>query len=83
MKSLLAKICFKKVLHEAKLVSIFQQTFYCGKQTCLQHFQQSGDRVVQERIKIMIKRNKAGKEIDLKLYNVSINIWIKTLGKTR
>ena len=59
-----------------------QQTFYRKKEAHLQHFQHSGDAFVQEEIKsiisvmfeIRIKRNKAGKGIDLKLYNVTFNI---------
>ena len=74
MKSLSAKICHKNVRHEAKLVSIFSRNLFCKKQTCLQHFQCSGDRFAQF--------VKAGKGIDLKLYNIMLNIWIRTLGKS-
>ena len=38
--------------------------------------------IVSVMLKIRIKRNKAGKVIDVKLYNVTFNIWIRMLRKS-
>ena len=48
VQKLHVRICSMYECQETKLESIFQQTFYCRKQTRLQHFQCSGDEFAQE-----------------------------------
>ena len=92
MKSLSAKICRKKVRHhEAKLVSIFPTNFLSREANSSPAFSAFWGRfffkreigsIISVMFKIRIERNKAGKVIDIKLYNVTLNILIRTLGKS-
>ena len=89
MKSSRAKIFRKNVYNEAKLVPIFTTNFSREKNsfpTLLAYWRRvcSGEKskVISVMFKIRIERIKAEKVIELKLYNVKFNIWIRALGKS-
>ena len=91
MVSLLAKICSKNKCYEATLVSIFPMNFLSWETNlfpALPAFRGMGllrreiGSIISVMFKRSIERNKVGKGIDLKLYNVTFNIWIKTLWKS-
>ena len=82
------KFAVKMYVMKLNQCEFSQRTFYRQELTHFQHFQRSGDGFVQDRnlksfmFKLRVEKNKAGKVIDLKLYNVTFNIWIRTLGKS-